>query len=458
MKSKHGSKLEDKIPIKNDKDTKHKSPRKRGNYNRKAKKQNKTYPMKEMLKNELSTKLESSKEAPTILIELSARQWQRLQPNSVHLSDVEIISSESKSVLHKKIHYNTIEYGENIKLQQDNFKPRSFKMKDTKTVLTSTVLNYPTIKDKVMIFTTDTECINKVNSNHILITSNNTPTCLDDNFHPSGKILVYMIKLSNTKDPDKNDDWLWRDSLLPRIKKCKNSLCIKGGKYNHFNSQGYIAAFGNKALFAQSPVNSTVSQYVSRKGKNENEAFSNKNEADVFESLVSDEVEVAVDKFTKYFPNIKSMIAPILNVAFDKQVSTGDVNFKEVMTSRQGLWQSELCCNAVTKDFHTERDVTYTLISVPYQFIDNNEKNKKKPTYFLLQLNENTTVALRMLPKSSFFFSGTMITHRQFCEDGYEEEATRKKQAHFYNIACYGNERLFHHLRESFKKKINQTN
>ena len=51
-----------------------------------------------------------------------------------------------------------------------------------------------------------------------------------------------------------------------------------------------------------------------------------------------------------------------------------------------------------------------------------------------------------------------MITHRQFCEDGYEDEATRKKQAHFYNIACYGNERLFHHLRESFKKKIDKKN
>ena len=76
MKSKHPSNLQDKKPFRNEKDTKHRIQRKRGNYNRKAKKQNKTYPMKEMLKNDLSTKLESSKEAPTIMIELSARQWQ----------------------------------------------------------------------------------------------------------------------------------------------------------------------------------------------------------------------------------------------------------------------------------------------------------------------------------------------------------------------------------------------
>ena len=78
MKSKHTSNLLDKKPNKNEKDTKHKIQRKRGNSNKKAKKQNKTYTMKDVLKNDLSTKLESSKEAPTIMIELSARQWQRL--------------------------------------------------------------------------------------------------------------------------------------------------------------------------------------------------------------------------------------------------------------------------------------------------------------------------------------------------------------------------------------------
>ena len=124
------------------------------------------------------------------------------------------------------------------------------------------------------------------------------------------------------------------------------------------------------------------------------------------------------------------------------------------MTSNHGLWQSELCCDAITRDFHTERDITYTLISIPYQFTDNVEKKQCKPTYFMLQLNEKNTIAFRMTPKSSFFFSGTMITHKQFCEDGYEDVDDRKKISHFYNIACYGNERLFHHLRLSFRRSL----
>ena len=441
-------------PTKKHSVNKHCHERKRGNWNDKSEMMIERATMKDSLNSELSAKLETTKKSPTILIELSKREWNRLQHNAIHLSNVSIIKPDKKSVLHKKIHYDTIEYGKNIKLQQNNFKPRTFKMKDTNSSLSSTVLNYPTIKNKMMIITTDLDSTNKVNANNVLITSNNTPTFLDDNFQSSGKVLLFMIRNTNTKDPECNDDWMWRDSLLKKLKKCKNSICIQGGKYNHFNSQGYIAAFGNKALFAQSHVKSTVSQYANKKGKDDTHASKIADDANIFESLIAQEVETAVDRFSKYFPNIRSLIAPILKIAFEKQKDTGDINFKEVMTSNHGLWQSELCCDAITRDFHTERDITYTLISIPYQFTDNVEKKQCKPTYFMLQLNEKNTIAFRMTPKSSFFFSGTMITHKQFCEDGYEDVDDRKKISHFYNIACYGNERLFHHLRLSFRRSL----
>ena len=47
-----------------------------------------------------------------------------------------------------------------------------------------------------------------------------------------------------------------------------------------------------------------------------------------------------------------------------------------------------------------------------------------------------------------------MLTHRQFAEDGYETKDTRKNINNYYNIACYGNERLFNHLRKSFRREI----
>ena len=159
MKSKKTDKSNDKQPTKTNKECKHKQQRRRGNSNDKRSKMNDQYVMKDHLKNEFSKKLETSKEPPTILIELSLRQWHRLKPNSIHLSDVSIVNSDKKNVLHNKVYYNSIEYGSNIQLQENNFKSRNFKMKDTKSFVTSTILNYPTIKDKMMIFTTDIDCL-----------------------------------------------------------------------------------------------------------------------------------------------------------------------------------------------------------------------------------------------------------------------------------------------------------
>ena len=46
---------------------------------------------------------------------------------------------------------------------------------------------------------------------------------------------------------------------------------------------------------------------------------------------------------------------------------TIDLNFKKQQMGNNGLWQSSICVNAVTKLFHIEKDITYTLITVPKQ-------------------------------------------------------------------------------------------
>ena len=58
----------------------------------------------------------------------------------------------------------------------------------------------------------------------------------------------------------------------------------------------------------------------------------------------------------------------------------------------------------------------------------------------------------------TFIFNGTMLTHRQYCADGYEKEADREKISEFYNIAWYGNQRLFNHLRHSFRRELGLEN
>ena len=80
-------------------------------------------------------------------------------------------------------------------------------MKDVNSLLQASVMNYPTIKDRMVFITTDFDSVNKVNNmNNIIITSNNTPTFLDDKFHSSGKILIFIIRNTDSKDPDDNDE------------------------------------------------------------------------------------------------------------------------------------------------------------------------------------------------------------------------------------------------------------
>ena len=83
-------------PTKKQSVNKHCYERKRGNWNDKSEMMIERSTMKDSLKSELSAKLETTKESPTILIELSKREWNRLRPNAIHLSNVSIIKPDKK--------------------------------------------------------------------------------------------------------------------------------------------------------------------------------------------------------------------------------------------------------------------------------------------------------------------------------------------------------------------------
>lgn len=76
-----------------------------------------------------------------------------------------------------------------------------------------------------------------------------------------------------------------------------------------------------------------------------------------------------------------------------------------------------MCINAVTKTFHAEKDIGYTLISVPDQERSLTSKDKRKDSYFLFQICEKT-IALKIKNNVSFIFHSILITHCQYCCDG----------------------------------------
>ena len=135
----------------------------------------------------------------------------------------------------------------------------------------------------------------------------------------------------------------------------------------------------------------------------------------------------------------------MINEAFDCQSDWGNIGLVEVPTKKCGLWQSQICIDASTETAHTERDCTYTLISIPKQQNTFSRKVKRK-SYFLFVLNNEQKVCISLTPQLSFFFSGMCLLHRQ------NHPSHENHSINFINIASYGNERLFNNIRASFNR------
>ena len=88
-------------------------------------------------------------------------------------------------------------------------------------------------------------------------------------------------------------------------------------------------------------------------------------DSNLIETLCANEVKKAVVSLKRMIANLPILLSPIIDTAFNLQQKLGDVNLKSVQTASSGLWQSQVCVNASTSVLHTERDCTYTLITVP---------------------------------------------------------------------------------------------
>ena len=139
-------------------------------------------------------------------------------------------------------------------------------MKDINETIDIDLINIQALKKSMIIITTDKENVSMVSKNFIIITSKVTPTERNRSFKGSGKVVLAIIKHTNSKDPDHSK---WNDGLVEKIKETKPNICEPDGPNNHFHSQGIVAAWGNKALYGRSTENSTVGQYVNKPiGKN----------------------------------------------------------------------------------------------------------------------------------------------------------------------------------------------
>ena len=120
--------------------------------------------------------------------------------------------------------------------------------------------------------------------------------------------------------------------------------------------------------------------------------------------MIQRQLEHANSSFSFLIPNIKTLVAPIMDTAFQLQHKIGDLNFATNKVSDIGFWQSQLCINARTEILHTEDDYCYTVISVPEQVRELGSDLR----YFLLQLNPKFNIEITLKNNTSLFFQGNV--------------------------------------------------
>ena len=166
------------------------------------------------------------------------------------------------------------------------------------------------------------------------------------------------------------------------------------------------------------------------------------------ETLISDHVNDGIFALRSYVRNIPKLISRIVDTAYKMQEVYGNVNLKATETKDSGIWMTTVALNGQTSNFHLEQDCTYTFITVPKQDMDMNNGNNYQRV-FLININDENTFAFPMTHNLSFVFSGKFITHRQHCDAKCYNDSSI-----FYNIVCYGNKRLYSHLKNTFLRNI----
>ena len=295
------------------------SSRKRGNVNNKFECRKKIIQQREDIIDEFHLQLQADNgESPLILIELDKREWKRLQPNSIYISNSNAQLPDKTHVSKKKIFYNTIEYGKNLMSNKNNITSKKLVMKDESACIDAEIVNIQAVKKSIVAIVTDKEDVLNVYTNFISISSNATPgSPKNPLFKGSNKVLLCFFKHECLKSPD-NDECSWNSKLLPKLQQTKPNICTNNGTNNHFRSQGYISAWGNKAFYGKISETSTVSQYVSKSPSKTVRIEEVERLNMELEDIVAKEVELSVARITHTFPNISQLIAPILNVAYQK--------------------------------------------------------------------------------------------------------------------------------------------
>ena len=346
---------------------------------------------------------------------------QRFKKNTIHLQG--IIVPKSNNSKDSNVNWTTIEIGDNVQLKRKS-------SCDVKSSTFNEVQLQRTKNRFIMVTASKKECETYFPSLIVSQSVNNT--------WPSGHV-VLLTTVFNDITQNENT---WTEDDYRIIKKSKPNILAKN---THHESNGFYASYGNKGSFNKS-INSSIGQYANKWTSSKEKKVHLDYFADVYEERIADEIGRAIQDLYRVLPKIKLIISPIVATAYELQASKKNINIKEGYASKSGCWQTSICVNATTGKFHCENNCTYTLISVPKQNTTTTER-KIHNYHFLFSLSDKKKLNIPLFHGISFVFSAAFLSHRQ-----HRNQFNNSKDESFFNVASYGNKRLFNHIKKSFNK------
>jgi len=260
----------------------------------------------------------------------------------------------------------------------------------------------------------------------------------------SGYVVLMVGVLARPCETDCNK-LFFNEFVEKIIKKCKPNI-IAAPSYKHHGSSGACYAFGNKADYRMIEGVS-VGTFTNVSVQNEMIQKAIDNESEVVKQMCDKVISNGVDLLKTIIPDIHHLVSPILDSANSIKTKSKSNIMKETATSSHGFWNTMLYVNGCTDGLHTEKDCTYTLITVPQQSFTISSKALREQPMFIFKLKDKQQLILPLVRGMTFVYNGRFMTH---CQE-YSRQVEDKGPP-FFNISSYGNEKIFNHLRKTFSR------
>jgi len=196
----------------------------------------------------------------------------------------------------------------------------------------------------------------------------------------------------------------------------------------HFGSGGKCYSFGDHGGYEKltDTNKSSVQQYSSKDKVKELHYGS-------ILTILLNSARNSIDKLLPFFTSVSAMTRNVIQKNLNHEVITG------IQSHRCEYPTAHFNFNARTEIFHTEWDVTYTLIFVPQGF-----HQTVTDLQFQFRISDDSTVVIGMGSGVTISYAAWLLTHRQQCPLG--------DSSCFINCSAYSNKQLFTNARCTFAR------